>query len=57
VSFLPRRDLDADERRLIATGREIDGEGEGPVALTLGPELVAIGRSDGRAIRPETVLG
>jgi tRNA pseudouridine55 synthase len=56
VSFLPRRDLDAEERRLIATGREIDGKGEGPVALTLGPELVAIGRSNGRAIRPETVL-
>ena len=56
VSFLPRRDLDAEERHLIATGREIDGQGEGPVALTLGPELVAIGRSNGRSIRPETVL-
>jgi tRNA pseudouridine55 synthase len=56
VSFLPRRDLDAEERRLIATGREIDGQGEGPVARTLGPELVAIGRSNGRAIRPETVF-
>jgi tRNA pseudouridine55 synthase len=56
VSFLPRRDLDAEERRLIATGREIHGQGEGPVALALGPELVAIGRSNGRAIRPETVL-
>ena len=56
VAFLPRHDLDAEERRLIATGREIDGQGEGPVALTLGPELVAIGRSNGRSIRPETVL-
>jgi tRNA pseudouridine55 synthase len=56
VSFLPRRDLDVEERRLIATGREIDGEGEGPVALALGPELVAIGRSNGGVIRPETVL-
>lgn len=56
VSFLPRRDLDAGELRLVATGREIDGKGEGPVALTLGPELVAIGRSNGRAIRPETVF-
>ena len=56
VSFLPRRDLDAEELRLVATGREIDGKGEGPVALTLGPELVAIGRSNGRAIRPETVF-
>jgi tRNA pseudouridine55 synthase len=56
VSFLPRRDLDAEERRLIATGRAIDGEGEGPVALMLGPELVAIGRPDGGTIRPETVL-
>jgi tRNA pseudouridine55 synthase len=56
VSFLPRRDLDAEELRLVANGREIDGKGEGPVALTLGPELVAIGRSNGRAIRPETVF-
>ena len=56
VSFLPRRDLDAEERRLIATGREIRGEGEGPVALVLGAELVAIGRSNGSEIRPETVL-
>jgi tRNA pseudouridine55 synthase len=56
VSFLPRRDLDAEELRLVATGREIDGKEQGPVALTLGPELVAIGRSNGRAIRPETVF-
>jgi tRNA pseudouridine55 synthase len=56
VSFLPRRELDAEERRLIATGREVHGQGEGPVALTLGPELVAIGRSNGTEIRPETVL-
>jgi len=56
VPFLPRRDLDGEERRLIVTGREIAGEGEGPLALTLGPELVAIGRSGGGAIRPETVL-
>jgi tRNA pseudouridine55 synthase len=56
VSFLPRRDLNAEDRRLIVTGREIHGEGEGPVALTLGPELVAIGRSNGNEIRPETVL-
>jgi tRNA pseudouridine55 synthase len=56
VSFLPRRDLDAEELRLVATGREIFGKGEEPVALTRGPELVAIGRSNGRAIRPETVF-
>lgn len=56
VPFLPHRDLDAAEGRLIATGREIGGEGEGPVALALGQELVAIGRATGGAIRPETVL-
>jgi tRNA pseudouridine55 synthase len=56
VSFLPRRDLDAEEKRRVATGREIAGAGEGPVALALGPELVAIGRAGGGAIRPETVL-
>jgi tRNA pseudouridine55 synthase len=56
VCFLPRRELDPEERRLIATGREIEGVGEGPVALTLGSELVAIGRSNGDEIRPETVL-
>jgi len=56
VSFLPRRDLDAEERRLIATGREIHGQGEGAVALTRGQELVAIGRSNGSEIHPETVL-
>ena len=52
VPFLPRRDLDAEERRLIVTGREIHGQGEGPVALTLGPELVAIGRSNGSVDPP-----
>jgi tRNA pseudouridine55 synthase len=56
VCFLPRRELDDEERRLIATGREIEGVGEGPVALTRGSELVAIGRSNGDEIRPETVL-
>ncbi|MGI8607328.1 MAG: tRNA pseudouridine(55) synthase TruB [Gaiellaceae bacterium] len=56
VSFLPRRELDAEERRLVASGRAIDGGAEGPVALALGAELVAIGRGSGGAIRPETVL-
>jgi len=56
VSFLPRRDLDDDERTLVATGRDIEGAGRGLVALVRGPELVAIGRADRGAIRPETVL-
>jgi tRNA pseudouridine55 synthase len=56
VSFLPQRDLDDEERRLVAAGRAIDGAGTGPVALVRGPELVAIGRAGRGAIRPETVL-
>jgi tRNA pseudouridine55 synthase len=56
VSFLPRRHLDAEEGGLIGTGRGVPGQAEGLVALTLGQELVAIGRSNGSEIRPETVL-
>ncbi|MGH3043593.1 MAG: tRNA pseudouridine(55) synthase TruB [Gaiellaceae bacterium] len=54
---LPERQLDEDEARLVRTGRPVDGEGKGPVALWTGDgELVGVGIGDGGTIRPETVV-
>ena len=56
VVFLPERELGDDEARAIRAGRRISGAERGPVALRTGGELVAVGRGDGRLVRPETVL-
>jgi tRNA pseudouridine55 synthase len=53
---LPERELTEDEVALVRTGRAIEGGGEGPVALHVAGELVAVAQAlDGR-LRPETVL-
>jgi tRNA pseudouridine55 synthase len=54
--FLPERELAAEEVRLVRTGRPIEGEGEGPVALWANDGLVAVGSAAGGIVRPETVL-
>ena len=56
LSFLPARKLSGDEVRAVRSGRPIGGREEGPVRLLAGNGLVAVGRGDGRDIRPETVL-
>jgi tRNA pseudouridine55 synthase len=56
VPFLPERRLSAEDVRLVRTGRAVPGDEIGPTALWADGELVAVGRGDGRAIRPETVL-
>ena len=56
VSFLPSRPVSGDEADRLRSGRPLPGRGEGPVALVLGRELVAVGRAEGGRVRPETVL-
>lgn len=54
---LPARELSEDEAGRVRSGRPLDGEGEGPVALYLGADLVAVGQAAEGVIRPETVIG
>jgi tRNA pseudouridine55 synthase len=53
---LPERELSDEEAAAIRSGRPLDGEGEGPVALWTRGALVAVGRADRGVIRPETVV-
>src|SRR3954451_11270810 len=53
---LPERELTEREVEDIRAGRQIPGEGDGPVALWAGSALVAVGRASGGVVRPETVL-
>ena len=55
---LPELRIDADDVRLVRSGRPVPGAGEGPVALWTGDgELVAVGIALDGMIRPETVVG
>jgi tRNA pseudouridine55 synthase len=57
LPHLAERELTEEEARLVRSGREIPGGGEGPVALWNGAgELVAVGRAANGLIRPETVF-
>jgi len=56
VSFLPTRLLDAEEVRLVRSGRSLPGDGEGAIGLVREGSLVAVGRAGESTIRPETVL-
>jgi tRNA pseudouridine55 synthase len=57
LPHLPERELTAAEARLVRSGRELEGAGEGPVALwTAADGLVGVGRAHGGRVRPETVL-
>jgi tRNA pseudouridine55 synthase len=56
VAHLPLRELDADERRAVAAGRPVAAEGDGPVALVAGGELLAVAQAAEGLARPETVL-
>jgi tRNA pseudouridine55 synthase len=57
LPHLPERQLNDDEVGLVRSGRQLTGDGEGPVALWHGEgDLVAVGRAEGGDIRPETVF-
>jgi tRNA pseudouridine55 synthase len=56
VAHLPRAELAPDEARLVATGRPVERDGEGPIALVAEGRLVAVGRAAAGMARPETVL-
>ena len=56
LSFLPERRLGEDEARRVRTGAAVTERRAGPVALTFGGELVAVGRGEDGLARPETVI-
>ena len=56
LPHLPERELTRDEVARIRSGQPIPGEGKGPIALWANGRLVAVGRAEGGAVRPETVL-
>ncbi len=56
LSHLGRRELADDEARRVGHGIALEGAQLGPIALTHGDELIAVGRGDGSQIRPEVVL-
>ena len=59
MSFLPERELDADEAVAAGHGRPVPaGSGSSPVPVRLihGGRLIAVARRDGENLRPEVVL-
>jgi tRNA pseudouridine55 synthase len=56
LAHMIRRELDADEARRVSHGEPLEGDQQGPVALTHRETLVAVGRGDGSRVRPEVVL-
>jgi tRNA pseudouridine55 synthase len=58
LTFLPERALAAEEAERVGHGAWVKagGAAEGPMRLTHEGTLVAVGRRDGDAIRPEVVL-
>jgi tRNA pseudouridine55 synthase len=55
--YLPARELSEEEAARVRSGRALEGDEEGPVALYVGADLVAVGLAKGGVIRPETVVG
>ena len=57
LPHLAERELTDEEARLIRTGRALQGDAEGPVALWRDDgELVAVARAENGTLRPETVF-
>jgi tRNA pseudouridine55 synthase len=56
VPHLPRLELDAEEARLVRSGRPVRAQGDGPLALVADGELVAVAQAADGLARPETVL-
>jgi tRNA pseudouridine55 synthase len=57
LPFLPRLAVDEAEAKAVRSGRALGRPAEaGRVALVTDGELVAVGRAEGRQVRPETVL-
>jgi len=56
LTALPMRDLAPDEARAVSAGRAVAAEGEGPVALVVAGELLAVARAHDGFAHPETVF-
>jgi tRNA pseudouridine55 synthase len=58
LEFLPERPLGEEEARAVRHGQRVAAAGEagGPVRLTAGGELVAIGEPDGAELKPVVVF-
>jgi tRNA pseudouridine55 synthase len=56
LAFLPQRQLGEEEASAVAHGRRVAGDAEGPVRLTLGGDVVAIGEPRGGELQPVVVL-
>lgn len=54
---LPARTLTEEEAASVRSGQALAGEGDGPIALYLDSELVAVGQAAEGLVRPETVVG
>jgi tRNA pseudouridine55 synthase len=57
LAFLPERPLSAAEGEAVRHGRPVEGEGTGPVRLTLDGRLLAVAVERDGLLRPETVVG
>lgn len=56
LSFLPERPLDEAEAKVVSHGGRVPGAIDGPVRLTAGPDLLAIGRPRDGDIQPDVVF-
>ncbi|MCU0307815.1 MAG: tRNA pseudouridine(55) synthase TruB [Thermoleophilia bacterium] len=56
LAHLPARELTPAEAAAVAHGRPVPGEGDGPVALVVGGDLVAVAEPAGEVLRPRVVL-
>jgi tRNA pseudouridine55 synthase len=56
LSFMPARELDADEARAVGHGRRLAGQGEGAMRLMHGAELVAIAEPREGELQPVVVF-
>jgi tRNA pseudouridine55 synthase len=56
LAFLPERPLDEQEADAVTHGRRIRGPADGPMRLTAGGDLLAIGRPRDGEIQPDVVF-
>ncbi len=56
LAHLPVLEVGIDERRLVCSGRPLEGGREGSFRVEVGGELLAVYRGDGRGSRAEVVL-
>jgi tRNA pseudouridine55 synthase len=56
LTHIPRVELDEEGAQAVASGRSVEAEGEGPVALVADGALIAVGFAANGVARPETVI-